>query len=606
MRSPSGSTGPEGDPVVGGTQVGTDPDAVRAQLARILSSPAFEATERNRRFLSYVVEETLAGRSDRIKAYSLAISVFERDESFDPQGDPVVRIEASRLRRNVERYYLLAGRDDPIRIEIPKGTYVPVFHPQAGAADAPPEPSRPPPPRRSAPARPLARHLPLGLALLAAVALGWFAASFGGRQAPLEPNAAATGIAPQTRPLLLVARFENLSGDPEQDYIAAGLAQDVVANLARFKDFVVFDARTSAKTSPPEALESGRRLGAHYVVAGTVRTDAQQVRVTAQLVRVETGSVLWAEAYDGKLAVGQLFEVQDSIAARVAAKVAQPYGVVYRDAHAALQRDPPQTLDAYKCTVQAYAYRRDIARELHAPVRGCLERVTSNEPGYGNALALLAMVYVDEFRFGFNARPDRYDPLERALDVARRAIEAAPDDALAWFALFETRFFRGELDQAFAAGERAVALNPNNPEFSALLGARLAHSGEWERGIRLVEQALALNPAPPGWYYFAPSMNAFRQGDDRAALRWAERINLPDFFWTQVVLAAIHGQLGQDAGAARAVRHLLKLYPRFEERALIELDRHHFEPAVLARVVDGLRKAGLDIRERDAVAGRGS
>jgi hypothetical protein len=108
---------------------GITADDVRVQLARILASD-FDASERNRRFFSHIVEEKLAGRGDRIKAYGIAIAVFERDDSFDPQSDPIVRIEASRLRRSLERFYLLTGKDDPLRIEIPKGGYVPLFRPK--------------------------------------------------------------------------------------------------------------------------------------------------------------------------------------------------------------------------------------------------------------------------------------------------------------------------------------------------------------------------------------------------------------------------------------------------------------------------------------------
>ena len=109
---------------------------VRAQLARILASADFDASERNRRFLSHIVEETLTGRGDRIKAYGIAIAVFRRDDSFDPQGDPIVRIEASRLRCSLERYHLLTGKDDPLRIEIPRGGYAPAISPTARWRDA--------------------------------------------------------------------------------------------------------------------------------------------------------------------------------------------------------------------------------------------------------------------------------------------------------------------------------------------------------------------------------------------------------------------------------------------------------------------------------------
>ena len=116
----------EGDAGSGGSPLPASPSEIRAELARVVESPEFSVTERVRAFLRYVVEETLSGRADRIKAYSIAIEVFERDEAFTPD-DPVVRIEAGRLRRALERYYLVAGQTDPVQIDIPKGGYVPVF-----------------------------------------------------------------------------------------------------------------------------------------------------------------------------------------------------------------------------------------------------------------------------------------------------------------------------------------------------------------------------------------------------------------------------------------------------------------------------------------------
>ena len=624
MQHPRDAAKEGGSPEVTNA-VGVEPVAARVQLARILSSGAFDASERNRRFLRYVVEQTLGGRGHRIKAYDVAVTVFGRDDSFDPQSDPIVRIEASRLRRSLERYYLLAGQGDPIRIEIPKGGYVPMFRPQ-GEGERPPVPDQQTatspddasangeqvtPPREGSPAplegtppekpfMPQAWPRPLLGGLLALLVIGLVASALGwqpwaGRGQPLA------GPPVQSRPSLMVVPFEDLSGRP-RDYFAEGVAQEVLSSLIRFKEFVVFDARTSFEAAQEEPLELGRRLGADYIVTGTVRRDAGRVRVSSQLVKLATGASIWAATYDEELAVDRLFEIQDGIAASVAATVAQPYGVVYRDARDQLQRHHPDSLSAYECLLQAYAYRRRIAPGPHATARSCLEEAVVREPDYADALAMLAMIYVDEFRWGFNPRPDQYDPLDTALGMAQRAVDTAPDDALAWLALFETNFFRGDLELAIAAGEQAIALNPNNPELKALVGMRLAHAGQWERGVGMLEEALTMNPAPPGWYYFGLSVNELRQRDDEAALDWAEKIDMPSFFWTHGLLAAIYGQLNRPDEASGAARRLLELYPDFESRALIELGRQHFEPAVLSRIVDGLRKAGLKIPEPTGIA----
>jgi adenylate cyclase len=582
------------------------PEEIRGQLERILDNPAFEASERRRQFLGYIVEEALAGRSHRLKGYAIATAVFGRDETFDSQTDPVVRLEAGRLRRDLEHYYLTSGRSDPVRIEIPKGGYVPAFHRQAVGVSEPIAPPTPAP-QTQGPTPPPKRRLPsariLLIAAVATIAVGWLGAVwFGGQPGPgdSEPRTAAPL---ESRPSVLVAPFANL-GNRAKDSFAEGVGLELVSSLVRFKDLVVFDGRVSFRPATESLLDLAGRLGVDYLVTGSVRHDAGQIRITTELVKLSTGATIWASSYDGELGVDRLFAIQDTIANNVAAAIAQPYGVVYRDMRTKLGRQPPQNLGAYECLLQAYDYRRDFRPETHAKVRACLEQAVEREPGYAEALAMLSTIYLDEFRWRFNPRPDS-DPLAEAVQMAERAVESAPESAEAWTALFEATFFRSDLDRAFAAGDRAIELNPSNPELLALVGLRRALAGQWEQGLALVDKALTMNPTPPPWYYFAMSVNAFRQGDDDEALRWAEGIDLPGVFWTYVLRATIYGQLGRRDDAAQAVARLLELYPDFEQRALIELSRHHLQPVVFRRIVEGLRKAGLEIPETGAAVSAG-
>jgi hypothetical protein len=200
-------------------RAGSDPsadapsrEAVSEQLGRILSSPSFQASERRKRFLAFLVGEALAGRGDRLKGYGIAVAVFGRDDSFDPQTDPVVRLEARRLRRDLEHYYLTAGRDDPVRIDIPKGGYVPAFGRHgpgggrmaaAGTAAAPAETSDPPARRLS-----LWRNA-IGLILVLLLGLGtgaWVLLDRAGTPpaAPRQARGAEQG------PALAVVPFETL------------------------------------------------------------------------------------------------------------------------------------------------------------------------------------------------------------------------------------------------------------------------------------------------------------------------------------------------------------------------------------------------------------
>jgi TolB-like protein len=423
------------------------------------------------------------------------------------------------------------------------------------------------------------------------------AAALGAMVRDRAAGVAEVGEPAGRRPAVLVLPFEDRQGAPG-DHLPDGIALEILTNLVRFRELVVFDARVSFSPGDASPLELARRVGADYVVTGSVgRQPAARLQVTAQLARVADGATIWAEEYDESLTADGLYALQNSIAAAVAATLAEPFGVIFRDAMARLHRDPPDDLSAYECVLRAYAFYRSADRQEHAAVRACLEDAVVREPDYADARAMLALAYLDEFRLGFNARPDLYDPRDKALEVAMEAEANEPDNAAVQTALSDIHYFRGELEQAFLAGERAVAANPNYAEVRAMLGLRLAHSGEWERGIALVREAMAGNPAPPGWYYFPLSSDAIRQGDDEEALAWADKVDMPMFFWTHVFRAAILGRLGRHAEATAAIARLQEVYPGFGmEEADIELGKHYMDAPVRQRILEGLRLAGLGSR----------
>jgi TolB-like protein/Tfp pilus assembly protein PilF len=590
------------------------PDLIQTQLERIIASGAFDASRRNRAFLRFIVEETLAGRGDRIKAYAIGTSVLGRDEAFDPQADPIVRIEASRLRRSLERYYLIAGQDDPIRIDIPKWGYVPAFQhlrtvrdDGASLQDAhkwePPE-GKPPAPlahreARTGRARALdiltsprrfARGAWAALALtLLVIGLGTALWVWNTTTGPDAAVASAAG-----RPSIIVLPFENLSGDPAKAYLAGGLTEETLAGLAQFKELFVYARETGARySSVPGYQELHRELGVRYVLEGSVREAAGRIRVTARLVDATTGVQLWASAYEEGGA--DLFRVQSDIAQHVVVEVAQPYGIIARADMQLMRGKAPESLNAYECVLQVLDYYRHMTAGRVEEARRCLEQATESDPEYADAWALLGMSYLDQIRLRTVPRSHDKDLLDRALRAAKRGVELAPDGALAHRSLLLVHSFRGEIEETLEAGERAVALSPNNAEVLAEFGMRLAPMGQWERGVSLIDEAIARNPAHPGWYHTVPALNFYRQGRYTEALEEARQIDAPGWVHNHTILAMIYGQLGQEEQARAAARQLLQLDPGFEANAWYELRLRNFREEMVGHMVEGLRKAGLRI-----------
>ena len=590
-------------------------DQIQVQLERIVVSDAFDASRRNRAFLRFVVEETLAGRADRIKAYTIATSVLGRDEAFNSQSDPIVRIEASRLRRSLERYYLKAGHEDPIRIDIPKWSYVPSFQrwpcirdeaaAHSDAAD--PELLQEEPPTLEREARTaragtfgfLSTWRILGRDAWAAVALAMAAIAlpigYWVWNAATEPEA-AVAVAPDRGPSIVVLPFENLSGEPAKAYLAGGITEEILTGLAQFKELFVYARETGARyRAAPNYQELHRELGVRYVLEGSVREAAGRIRVTARLSETTNGAQLWASAYEEVGSGADLFRLQSDIARRVVVEVAQPYGVIATADMQLARGKAPESLSAYECVLQVHDYYRHMSAARVDEARACLERATESEPEYADAWALLGMSYLDQVRLRMVPRTQDKDLLDRALLAAQRAAEIAPGGALAHRSLLLVHSFRGEVDEALAAGERAVALGPNNAEILAEFGMRLAFFGQWERGISLIDEAAARNPAHPGWYHTAPALNFYRQARYAEALKEARQVDAPDWVHNHTLLAMIYGQLRQEEQARAAARRVLDLDPDFEENAWYEFQLRNFPEPIAEHMAEGLRKAGLRI-----------
>ena len=565
-------------------------DEIQAQLERIISSAEFPVPARAAAFLRYIVEETLAGRGARIKGYSIAIEVFDRDENFT-QDDPVVRIEAGRVRRALERYYLLSGRSDPIRIEIPKGGYLPVFSWISSPAVEPAPPEAAAVPALSKPASFLREQIHwLATAVLAILVCLMTFAYWTSSRSVSEASLPSTRVADPDGPTLVIAPFADLGEGPEARIYATGLTEELLSVLPRFKELTVFGRETSEALPPQVATTHVQQLGARYLLTGGVQVSGKQIRVTARLMETEKGAILWSQTYNDDLRSRDLFDIQSDVAANVATVVAQPYGIIFQ---ADAANAPPEDLDAYRCTLQFYAYRAELSAEQHAVVRDCLERAVARFPSYVTAWSMLSIAYVDEDRFGFNPREGSPTSLERALAAARRSVELDPRNMRALQALMTALFLNHELAKSMEVGERALALNPNDTEFLGEFGTRLALSGQWQRGAAMLQEALARNPGASGFYHAVLALSAYMLRDNETALAEIRLANLNALPLFHAVAAIIYAENGMMDEATREGRTFVKLRPAFMPNIEKELRKRNFPEQDIVRMMAGLRKAGM-------------
>jgi adenylate cyclase len=561
-------------------QEATVPDAaaVRETVERIIASPDFEASERAAKFLRYVVEETLEGRSEQIKAFTVGVDVFGRDETFDAQHDPAVRIEASRLRRALERYYLLSGKDDPILIDIPKGSYVPTFVARI------PETAIPPRPRIRAAGKGL--WLAGALALVLIGSLAWF--QFG----HLSGNTDARSV--QLGPRILVLPFADLGSNETSALYAAAITDELVGALSHFNEIAVFGVQTSRAVAGQSIAKLREDLQVDYILEGSARTDVDTVRVSARLIDAASGAVSWSNTYEHQLAADELFEIPVATAAAVAGTVAQPRGIVFNEATIRRLKRPPGDVEAYFCTLRAYIYRNSPTPEAHRETRDCLEKTVARFPDYATAWALLAITRVDELRHGFNAKQD---PVGRALDAARQAVRIDPENTRALQALATAYYFSNNPSDAVETAERALTLNANDSELLGQLGQIFGLSGQKERGRQLLEKALILNPGQADFYQATLALVCYMQDDYDCAKTAIEKSDARQVPAYHGVAAIIYAQLGMTDEARAAAAEFQRIAPDFIPNLWSELSMRNIPFDDQLHIAEGFRIIGVGVPE---------
>jgi len=522
---------------------------IRAQLERILGHREFQATDRMRDFLRFVVEETLAGRARRLKGYTIAIEVFGRDEDFDAAHDPVVRIQAGRLRRAMERYYLVAGGDDPIVIDIPKGGYVPVF--------SAPEPVADP--------------------------------------APGGPGTAAgeTGAARiETWPSLLVMPFDNPGQQADLKPIATGLATELGIELANSSDLRVM--LFSESLSGPGA--GGQQPD--FLVRGSIRTDGACVKVVAQLVSAVSRELLWSDSIKAPLEDARLIAFQERAAAGIAAHIGAQHGAVYRAVTGVTTAQPSACHGSYGAILKGHAYQQTFDPEAYPVALEALTQAHARDGDCGLLSSMLAALYID------NLSLEYFDttatPLDQAVRLAHEGVRLAPEHELCRLILARAHLLNDDLEEGLKELETSRALKPDSVLFMDVAGYLFALLGEVERGADMVREGIVLNPFYRVYARYATWLDLLRRGDFEAALEETEWLRGVGFFWAPLARAVTLGHLGRKDEGRAAVERLLGLKPDFPERGPVLIRRLIKSPDLEAQLLEGLARSGLSLDAQEA------
>jgi adenylate cyclase len=516
----------------------TSQEAISHQLELMLSSTDFTATPQQAAFFKFVVKRTLEGNADTIKGYTVATEVFGRRSDFDQSIDPIVSIQASRLRRALERYYETAGTSDPVRIDIPKGTYVPTFEEQ--------HPDE--------------------------------------QTIAVEKSAPAGFMVPW--PTVLVRPLANLTADPDDDYLSIGLTAELAHALGHYREIWVLEAHHRDRESAPPEIDFD------FIIDGHIRRDPAGVRVAICLCDAKNGIQIWSGKYQGDLETAKMISFQEEVAAEVAVRMAGGNSVIPRYLSGESKNKRTSDLTTYEAMLRYWEYdalrtRKSFMRSIRA-----LEQATAQEPDCGQIWSMLAAQYADNC--GLES-VDQPTPLKKAAEFARKGISLEPANRTARTVLAYVRLLQNRLREARCEAETAYNQCPNSLMILDTIGWVTALAGEWERGVTYIRKAIELNPYYRPWAHHALCLDELRTENYEKAYRETLNFKMPECHWDPLLKAAACGHLEKIEEGQACVRALLALKPDFAKRGRILIGRFLKFEDIADRIVEGLAKLGLSL-----------
>jgi adenylate cyclase len=513
---------------------------IRNQLNRMLSSGAFKATPAQKDLLRFVVEKAIAGHARNINGYTIATQVFKRNSDFDQATDPIVSVQAGRLRKALKGYYLGDGRNDPIRVEIPTGTFVPSFHEQ----------DRVKPESKTGSGGDPTDHL----------SARW--------------------------PSVLIRPFENLTGETQLNYITIGFVTELAMELSRYQDLRVL------RQPPGEPGKVFSERMTRYLIEGDLRKDGKGGKVSVQLIDRATGVQLWARSDYSCFDAMDVMKFQEETARIAAAHVAGEHGVIALNLSRETRSKPPSELKAYDAILRYYEFDLELSPESYLTALTSLENAVKIDEDCDQVCSMLGRLYALNYSHEFFPQTDS---LKDAVRLAEKGVTLNPENQRARAILAFCLILSNEIAAAEAELRRSLALNPKSLFFSDTIGYLMMLCGIYDEGVELVQWTMRQNPYHSPQAHDALCYDWFRQGEYERAYQATLNFRRPSNFWEPLIRGALLGLLGRIDEGKVAVEQLLSLKPSFPDRGMTLMKHYLKFDEILDPFVSGLRKVGLEI-----------
>ncbi len=554
------------------------------ELDRLLADSQFHSTERNRNFLRFVAKEMFEGRGGAVKAYTIAVDVFGRPSSFDPTTDPIVRIEATRLRASLAQYYESRAEEGSVRIELPRGRYIPVFTKAPPQGDNLDDVDAADEPRfeglysgwwNTASKRSFIVSV---IAVAAAFVTIWLVSA----KSPVFSDKPSVAVE-----MKLAGNQTDIEAGLIRDYLMIALSQFQTLKLAAGQTPDVVAAGAAQSAPGPLSFNSAQRTTSPYhVILKYHPADADRA-VWWQIVNPVTGEALHSGVERVLVDKKSETDVRRELVTNLATRFAGTRGAINS---IELARELTAPTFGNGCILRsAVAVEQFNADELWE-AKTCLDATLLAAPNDPDVNAELAIVLLE-----LEAPEVSAELTARALALANRSVTLAPTSDRASYAQMLALFRTGQMEAAFASGYRAMSLNPNNSVIPARLGSLLFAHGRWAEGAGLAIKAGMIENVPNTDTGLTLALDAYRRGEFAEALLRVQQMGRSDNYVANILEIAASGQL-EEAGSAKDAAHRVSSYrEHFWTSFRADMTARHYVPALIDQLAAGLIKAGVPL-----------
>jgi TolB-like protein len=520
-----------------------DDKKIKQQVSRILETQSFKSSNILSRFLYYIVSETLEGKGGSLKEYVIATNVLNRNTDFDPQLDAIVRIHARRLRNLLDEYYKGDGLNDPIKISVPKGRYVPVF-------------------KRNEAIKSQKTNVSIDI-----------------------------GHSIISEPVIAVIPDMNSVKNERVEVICEVFCRDLSVELSRFNEIVVV-----SNYSIGVAIDSLKnldtltnKLGIDYIISVSCYSDEDYIKVTVEVNSVIKKQLIWAESFNFDHNKGNRVKNYAAAIKKILGMIGGFFGLVYRDS---LAQRIPEDFDHMYAVYWHNHYHKHFSYEAFQQSLKAVNIGLEKNPENSLLTSFKAQLFLDLNAMGIQGEIDYFAEGQR---LTFRALDLDQNNQHAWMMLAWTNLLGKNKKEFIRSSEKCISINPNNVMYTGSIGFGYECAGEYEKGLEIMSESIKLNP-----YYFWNMNLGFcfyylSHKEFEEAFIWAEKINRDGLVWDPLLRATCLGHLVRTREASKAIEELLKITPDFPGRAREIVGVFLLDQDLQDTIIEGLISAGISI-----------